>query len=60
MAVAVAVAVASSVVAEAVLDRVESRRLELVVTVTGLAGLVGAGKVTRVSVERERFLARAR
>jgi fluoroacetyl-CoA thioesterase len=54
------VAVGSRVVAEAVLDRVEGRRLVFVVTVNDDAGLVGAGKVTRVSVERDRFIARSR
>lgn len=56
----VPIAVGSRVIAEAVLDRVEGRRLNFVVTVTDASGLVGAGRVTRVSVERERFLGRSR
>ncbi|HTW97717.1 MAG TPA: hotdog domain-containing protein [Acidimicrobiales bacterium] len=56
----VPISVGSRVVAEAVLDRVEGRRYVFKVTVTDDAGLVGAGRVTRVAVERERFLARSR
>jgi fluoroacetyl-CoA thioesterase len=54
------VAVGSTVAVEAVLDRVEGRRLVFTVTVNDASGLVGAGRVTRVSVERERFLGKAR
>jgi len=50
----------STIVAEATLEKVEGRRLVFTVTATDAAGLVGAGKVTRVVVERGDFLAKAR
>lgn len=53
-------AVGSTVVAEATLERVEGRRLTFTVTVTDSCGLVAAGKVTRVVVDRERFLEKQR
>ena len=53
-------AVGPSVVAEATLDKVEGRRLTFLVTVNDGRGLVAAGKVTRVVVERERFLDKLR
>ena len=53
-------AVGSSVVAEATLEKVEGRRLTFTVSVTDQCGLVAAGKVTRVVVETERFLEKAR
>ena len=52
--------VGSSVAAEATLEKVEGRRLTFTVSVTDQAGLVAAGKVTRVVVETERFLEKAR
>lgn len=52
--------VGTTVWAEATLERVEGRRLVFTVTASDPAGLVGAGRVTRVAVERERFLAKAR
>lgn len=52
--------VGSSVAAEATLDRVEGRRLTFTVTVNDSCGLVAAGKVTRVVVETDRFLDKAR
>lgn len=52
--------VGSSVAAEATLERVEGRRLTFTVTVNDACGLVAAGKVTRVVVETERFLEKAR
>jgi fluoroacetyl-CoA thioesterase len=52
--------VGSKVVAEATLDRVEGRRLTFNVSVNDHCGLVAAGKVTRVVVERDRFLDKAR
>lgn len=48
------------VVAEAVLERVEGRRLVFTVSVSDPRGLVSAGKVTRVLVELDRFLDKAR
>jgi predicted thioesterase len=53
-------AVGSTVQAEATLEKVEGRRLTFTVTVTDDCGLVAAGKVTRVVVDRERFLEKAR
>jgi fluoroacetyl-CoA thioesterase len=50
----------SEIAAEAILEKVEGRRLVFTVTASDGAGLVGAGKVTRVVVEREDFLAKAR
>ncbi|MDP1819266.1 MAG: hotdog domain-containing protein [Acidimicrobiales bacterium] len=52
--------VGSSVAAEATLERVEGRRLTFTVTVNDHCGLIAAGKVTRVVVETERFLEKAR
>jgi fluoroacetyl-CoA thioesterase len=46
--------------ATATLDRVEGRRLTFNVSVNDHCGLVAAGKVTRVVVERDRFLDKAR
>jgi predicted thioesterase len=48
--------VGDEVTAEAVLDRVEGRRLMFTVSVSDQRGLVAAGKVTRVLVDLERFL----
>ena len=52
--------IGSSVAAEATLEKVEGRRLTFTVTVSDHGGLVAAGKVTRVVVETERFLDKAR
>jgi fluoroacetyl-CoA thioesterase len=49
-------AVGQAVIAEATLEKVEGRRLTFLVTVNDSRGLLAAGKVTRVIVERERFL----
>jgi fluoroacetyl-CoA thioesterase len=54
------VAIGTAVRAEATLERVEGRRLVFTVTASDASGLVGAGRVTRVAVERERFLNKAR
>lgn len=53
-------AVGSTVMADAVLERVEGRRLIFTVTVADACGLVAAGKVTRVVVDRDGFLEKAR
>jgi predicted thioesterase len=45
--------------AEAVLEAVEGRRLTFRVSLTDERGLVGAGRITRVIVERDRFMERA-
>lgn len=52
--------VGSSVAAEAILEKVEGRRLTFTVSVSDHGGLVAAGKVTRVIVETDRFLEKAR
>lgn len=49
-------AVGSTVTASAKLEKVEGRRLKFSVSVNDARGLVAAGKVTRVVVERERFM----
>ena len=53
------VPVGRSVRCEAKLVEVEGRRLNFTVSITCEQGLVAAGKVTRVIVNRERFLERA-
>ncbi len=52
--------VGATVSAEATLEKVEGRRLTFTVSVNDECGLVGAGKVTRVLVEIDRFLDNAR
>lgn len=49
-------AVGHEVVADAVLEKVEGRRLTFTVSVSDGRGLVAAGRVTRVQVDRARFL----
>jgi fluoroacetyl-CoA thioesterase len=56
----VPVGVGSVVWAEATLDRIEGRRLVFTLSVSESAGLVAAGKLIRVIVERTAFLANAR
>lgn len=51
--------VGSRVRAEATLQKVAGRRLTFTVSVTDGRGLVAAGKITRVIVDRDRFLDRA-
>jgi len=45
--------------AEATLERAEGRRLTFTVSASDRGGLVGAGKMTRAVVEKERFLKNA-
>lgn len=52
--------VGSVVVADATLKRIEGRRLTFTVAVNDPCGLVAAGKLTRVLVERDGFLDKAR
>ncbi len=54
------VRVGSVVTAEATVEKVEGRRLVFTVTASDDAGLVGAGRMTRVIVDVEHFLAKAR
>lgn len=53
-------AVGSEVRAEATIDKIEGRRLTFAVTARDERGLVAAGKVTRVVVDVEKFLAKTR
>jgi fluoroacetyl-CoA thioesterase len=53
------VPVGDDVLAEAVLESVEGRRLTFRVSVKHKDGLVAAGRITRVVVERSRFLGKA-
>jgi fluoroacetyl-CoA thioesterase len=50
----------STVEAEATLEKVEGRRLTFTVSATDAAGLVGAGRMTRVVVEAGAFLSKSR
>jgi predicted thioesterase len=52
-------AVGSTVAAEAVLEKVEGRKLLFTVSVRDQRGLVACGKVTRVVVDADRFLEKA-
>ena len=52
--------VGSTVRAEATLEKVEGRRLSFTVSVSDDSGLVAAGRVTRVVVQRREFLEKAR
>lgn len=54
------IAVGSSVLALATLERTDGKRLVFNVSVSDRCGLVAAGKVTRVLVERAAFLEKAR
>jgi fluoroacetyl-CoA thioesterase len=53
-------AVGAEVRAEATLEKVEGRRLTFTVSINDERGLIAAGKVTRVIVDRERFLDKTR
>ena len=48
--------VGAAVTAEAVLDKIDGRRLVFTVSVSDSGGLVAAGKITRKVVERADFL----
>lgn len=50
--------IGGEVAAEATLEAVESRRLTFRVSVNDGRGLVAAGRITRVVVDRDRFLER--
>ncbi len=56
----VPVAVGGKVWAEATLDRIEGRRLVFTLSVSESAGLVAAGKLVRVIVDRDTFLSNVR
>jgi len=48
--------VGAEIVVEAQLEKVEGRRMTFTVSASDHGGLVAAGKVTRVTVDRDRFL----
>jgi fluoroacetyl-CoA thioesterase len=54
------VAIDQTVTAEAVLEKVEGRRLTFVVSATDERGLVAAGKLVRVLVDTDQFMQRAK
>ncbi|MHB8592885.1 MAG: thioesterase family protein [Acidimicrobiales bacterium] len=54
------VRVGTAVTAEATLERIEGRRLLFTVSATDAAGLVAAGRMTRVIVDEQAFRAKAR
>ena len=54
------IAVGSKVRAEVTLEKIEGRRLTFTVSVSDPSGLVAAGRVTRVVVDRAEFLHKAR
>jgi predicted thioesterase len=56
----VPVRVGGRIWAEATLDRIEGRRLVFTLSASEEAGLVGAGKLVRVIVDRDTFLANVR
>jgi fluoroacetyl-CoA thioesterase len=51
--------IGSKVTADVVLETIESRRLVFRVSVTDARGLVAVGRITRVMVQRARFIERA-
>ncbi len=50
--------IGAEVVVEAVLDKVEGRRITFAVTASDSGGLVAAGKVTRVMVDVDKFMSK--
>jgi predicted thioesterase len=54
------VSVGHEVTSEATVERVEGRRVTFTVSITDAAGLVAAGKVTRVVVKTAAFLQKSR
>ncbi len=56
----VPVGIGGKVWAEATLDRIEGRRLVFTLSVSESSGLVAAGKLVRVVVDRETFLGNVR
>jgi predicted thioesterase len=50
--------IGAEVVAEAVLEKIDGRRLKFTVSASDPGGLVAAGKITRVVVDLERFMAK--
>jgi fluoroacetyl-CoA thioesterase len=52
--------VGQAVIAEATVERVNGRRVTFTVSVNDNRGLVAVGRITRVIVDRERFMERTR
>ena len=50
--------VGASVTADAVLDKIDGRRLTFTVSVSDSGGLVAAGKITRAVIDRASFLSK--
>lgn len=50
--------VGGEVIAEALLEKIEGRRLKFTVSASDPGGLVAAGKITRVLVDLDRFMAK--
>lgn len=50
--------IGAEVVAEAVLEKIEGRRLKFTVSASDPGGLVAAGKITRVVVDLDRFMSK--
>ena len=50
--------VGAEVVAEAVLEKIDGRRLKFTVSASDPGGLVAAGKITRVMVDLDRFMSK--
>jgi fluoroacetyl-CoA thioesterase len=50
--------VGAEVVAEALLEKIDGRRLRFTVSASDSGGLVAAGKITRVLVDLDRFMAK--
>mgnify|MGYP001824822204 FL=1 len=50
--------VGAEIVVEAMLDKVEGRQITFTVTASDSGGLVAAGKVTRVTVDVDRFMSK--
>ena len=50
--------VGAEVIAEAVLEKIDGRRLKFTVSASDSGGLVAAGKITRVLVDVDRFMAK--
>ena len=53
-------AIGGEVTATATVEKVEGRRITFTVSITDRCGLIAAGKVTRVTVDTEKFLDKAR
>lgn len=50
--------IGAEVIAEAVLEKIEGRRLKFTVSASDPGGLVAAGKITRVVVDLDRFMSK--